>query len=38
VEAPFLLIFRVLGRDCLIFLALEELQNEVDVFLTLEKL
>jgi hypothetical protein len=38
VEAPFLLIFRVLGRNFLVFLALEELQNEVDVILTLEKL
>jgi len=38
VEAPFLLIFRVLGRDCFIFLALEELQDEVYVILTLEKL
>jgi hypothetical protein len=38
VEAPFLLIFRVLDRNRLVFLALEELQNEVDVFLTLEKL
>jgi hypothetical protein len=36
VEAPFLLILRVLSRDSLVFLALEELQDEVKVVLTLE--